>query len=1279
MVSIPFWKLAEYRWRLETSESGSNADGKFSCGSTQESFVQSSDGDSRDDEEMSNRSSHRQRDDSFTQDSEEVVSSQEFSANEDDAGGELEEITVTPLSANMHVQPMVVPECGLFGIENEDQLQLIERVSVPFDSLCDLPPDDQSSHSPDESTSLPKDCSSVGPKRKKRRMKDSTLSASESSVASHSSKEQFPPVGSPRCVSESVQESNLDLPKSSAMNASLQLPAEYSSTIEHLPDGSISSDLPQSPMEHHTACSSTNCASVELTTNAPMDDRTSNGESGIQVKCEAFHTNFKSTERYSFDVPLEYPNCARVVPITYHFQKPSTYLQRSKEKAERRQMRKLYQQEKNGSHLTSFPATAGGAGCIKQEPFFEDDCSSGKEGHAPHHMEPSTPSTSAPTVGKEVPPVTQSALSCACLPPTPPEQMSKQTLGTADLSVKDLLSQFTEGNDEGTEEEKEGQTDNEEMAASNPHTLTEAGHPVGRGSGEMFPWLVSGESNDVSVGRDAEGGGKRASTPPPNLELLTPSTLESQPSGKRGNSGMTGEASVNNNSFSSSPCQMDQIMSESPLPSKRVCEEVEGGSLRDEHTAICSDSNVRSDKDSQALQDDEKKTAMTASITQDICAPVQEIKRKVGRPRKSDKGRTVSARTSVTGSKASPPDQNASDALVTAQKSPREVEAAPHDDGCAASEEHNTDDSRDIHRTVGSKDGTDAAEGDGSPVSLQQGTQRKVGRPRKGDRTSPTSASVASDHERDAISKSRKRTRSTSEPASLAKRSRKLSPPVPEKDTAASSKDFSPAEETVQSPNRVTRHSARLLAADRAVQDASGSPTEPTSTQEPPDEPPGSLNTASPVDEKPVNLPVTTGEVPVTEKKKGRKIKLRVARQTTQLQQQTTHKVLKGNAAGSSQSSSDDKMGEPSRAGARTTGSQPADMQQGYTPYVDIPFTFNLEKNQERLSSALRLPAEYQREPATNTTQPPNPAAVSFSFVVPGTKTQPPEPNLETKAEMTTDTEPRLDEAWVSNSDSPPPPLPQTPSSSISAYQPSPANSIGDIEVRTRGAGVARKPEEGDLLELHPQGDFDDMSLLGDGAQAAGRELLGFQSKAVKCTLKGERKGVLKPEGKHQSTRLKVPPQKLGLGRMLPPPLPPNTSPTERNQRVRDWVEGISREPPLPPPHQLLLKTPDRPLQPEEDEEFVSASIVNGPVVMATYSEPAHPPSYQHAPEPRGRASSHLETPGTSYRRWSGFCRLFILNVPCMRKPCYFQHCLRADLPSEVLHHLAVSFLGVRT
>ena len=1271
MVSIPFWRLSKYKWRLETSESGSNADGKLSCGGTQEGFVQSSDGDSKDEEEMSSGSSQR-----GTQDSEDVVSSQEFSVNEDEAGGELEESSVTPLSANMNVQPMVVPECGLFGIENEDQLQLIERVSVPFDSLCDLPPDDQSSQSPDESTSLPKDNSSIGPKRKKRRMKDSTLSASESSVEGHSSKEQCPPVGSPQCVSESVQESNLDLPKSAAMNASSQLPADYSSTIEHLQEGSVSSDPPQSPTEHHTASSSSDCVSMELAAKAPIKDRTSNGESDIQVKCEAFHANFKSTERYSFDVPLEYPDCARVVPITYHLQRPSTYLQRSKEKAERRQMRKLYQQEKNGAHLTSFPATADGAGCIKQEPFFADDCSSGKEGHALHYVEPSTPSTSAPTVGKEVPPLTQSALNCACLPPTPPEQMSERTLGTEDLSVKDLLSQFTEGNDEGTEEEKEGQTDNEEMAASNPHTSTEASHTVGRGSGEMFPWLVSGESNDVSVGRDAEGGGKRASTSPPNLELLTPSTLESLPSGKGVNSEMTGVASVNNNnnSFLSSPSQVNQITSESPLPPKRVCEEVEGGSLGDEHTAICSDPNVQSEKDSQALQDAEKKTATTASITPEICTPMQEIKRKVGRPRKSDKGRTTSARTSVTGSKASPSDQSASNDLVTAHKSPREVDAGLQDDGCAASEERSTNDSRDIHHTAGSKDGADAAEGEGSSVPLQQGSQRKVGRPRKGDRTSPTSANAASDHERDAICKSRKRTRSTSEPASLAKRSRKFSPPVPEKDTAASGKDFSPAEEAVQSPNRVIRHSARLLAADRAVKDVSGSPTEPTNTQEPAEEPPGSLNSAPPADEKPVNLPVTTGEVPVTEKKKGRKIKLRSAKQTAQLQQQTAHKVLKGNAAGSSQSASEDKMGEPSRAGVRTTGSQPADVQQGYIPYSDIPFTFNLEKNQERLSSALRLPAENQREPATNTQQPANPAAVSFSFVVPGTKTQPLDPNLENKAEMTTDTEPRLDKAWVSNSDSPPPPLPQTPSSSISAYQPSPADSIGDIEVRTRGAGVARKPEEGDLLELHPQGDFDDMSLLGDGAQAAAGELLGFQTKAVKCTLKGERKGFFKPEGKHQSTRLKLPPQKLSIGRMLPPPLPPNTSPTERNQRVRDWVEGISREPPLPPPHQLL-KTPDRPLQPEEDEDFVSASIVNGPVVMATYSESAHPLSNQHAPEPRGRVSSNLDSPSAKLRRWNGFCRYFILNMPCMRVPCFYQHCPRSELPSEVLRHVAVSFL----
>lgn len=1296
MVSIPLWKIPKYRGRQEAIQLDSNADENPGYSGVQESFMPDSSDGSEDEEQTSSGSTHHQMEDWVTMDSESRVTPQVCSLNEDGAGGDFEENIITTLSASMgkelRVQPMVVPECSLFGTTYEDQPQLIERADDPYGSLSDLPSSGHSAHSVDESVStrLPhSNHSSLEPKRRKRKKKVLALPASESSVECQSGKESSPPVDSPQCVSEPRQESTPDPPESVAMETGSQEPQESSCTTEHHPEGSISSNPPQSPVEHQTTTSNTDCASAEPTTFSQVEDGVSNRESSIQAKCEPFYGNFKSTERYSFDVPLEHPDCARIVPVTYHLQKPSSYIQKMKDKAERRHLRKLSQQQKNEAHLASLPDTADGVRQFKQEPFFGDDCNTGETDHPPHHMEPSTLLTSAPVAGEDVPPVTQTALNCACLPLTPPEQLSERTLGTEDLSVKDLLSQFTEGNDEGTEEEKEQCTDEEEISAPAPHISTEACLPGGRGTSEMLPWLVSGESNEVSVGHETGSGVKVASASPPNLNLLTPTTLESLPSEKGMGSGKPTAANISNN-FSSSPFQVDQTASESPLPLEKACEETKNDSAEAEGSSTCRDPNMEGDTD---INDGEKKTVATTSQnqTEGNCVPRQETKRKVGRPRKTDKaqtaqepvrslGRRISARTAVASNKVLPTEQSASDTSVPAQKSPTEKEATSQEEGCAAfaaegEREQNMDDGRDTHQSAGSKDTTAGNTVEGSSAPLQQVVKRRVGRPRKTDR-SPPLVSVNTVSGQDVVNHSRKRTRSASEPASSAKRSRKSSSPMLEEEAVALGKDLSHTEVQPR------RHSARLHP-DDCGKNNSSTPDQPTSSQDPPERTatsPSPPSSAPPPEEKPLRAPITTSEAPVPGKKRGRKIKLRSAKQTAQ-QQQPTRKLLKGNDADVSQSPSTVKKEEPSQVGMGvTTGpSASADVQQGSTPSVDIPFTFNLEKNRERLSGALRLSDDSQGEPAAVTQQTPNPALVSFSFVVPERKTQSLDASLGSKTKVA-DSAQRPGEASVPGSDSPPPPLPQTPSSSISAYQASPANSL-DNEAMLQ-EGVARKPEEGDMLELHPLGDFDDVSLLGDGAQISAGEFHGRQSKAVKYALKAEQKWFLKSKQKDASTHMNMPPNKLGIntGRVIPPPLPPTASPAEKNQRVRDWVEGMSREPPLPPPNHLL-KTPDGPLQPEDDEEFVSASIINGPVVMATYREPTPPtPTTQHAlpmPEPRGRISNNPDPPSNSLWRWKGFCRYYLLNVPCLRKPCFYQHCARSELPSEVLHHLAVSFLGI--
>ena len=1307
MVSVSLRKLPKYRGRLETTQVCSHGSEAPGYSGAHESFTDSG---SEDDEQMSKASTHHLSGERLTPDSEDVELSQMVTINGDGAGGDLEENIVTTLSSLMHkdvcVQPMIVPECSYFGTEDLDQLQPIERVNAPVVHLTDLPPGDHSPHSADDSMSvkLPQsEHNSIGPKRRKRLKKVSTLdAAAESGVEGQSSKEQSPRLVFPQYVSESTQESCLDLPESAAMDTNPQLPQGSPCAAKHLRDGSLSPDPLQSTMEQQTTPSSTGCPSVEHAEIGPVEDGTSNGESSIQVKCEAFYANFKSTERYSFDVPFEYPDCARLVPIMYHLQRPSSYVQKMKDREEKRHLRKLSKQM-SGAHVASLPATPDGVRQFKQEPLFADGCNSGEVAHPPDHMETSTPCA---TALEAMPPVTHSVLGCACLPLTPPEQSGERTLGTKDLSVKDLLSQFTEGNDEVTEEEREAGTDDEVMGASGPHTKDLKVCLRGGGdNSDVLTWLVSGESNDVSVGLEARSGGKTASLL--GLDLLTPTTLESLPTGKGVDNEMTGVVGISS-SFSPSPCQADQIVSESPLPSKEACEEMEDVCSPGEGSASGRDHNMEGDKNIQTSKHG-KKMIVTESRGQEEGgrAPLHGKKRRVGRPRKTDKdrtalepfhtvGRRMSARTAVANNSTSLPDQNASESPVSDQKTPKETEDAPQDEGCAAfakvdDRESNVDDDRDILQPAGNKEVTAGDTINGSPAQLQQGMKRKVGRPRKSDK-SPPPASVSMVNEQDGIGHSRKRTRSASELASPAKRSRKSSSPLPEREPATTNKDISPMRDEVQSPKprQPRRHSARLLVAE-CVKDASSTPDQPTSNQDPPDEAANltiPFNSAQPPDEKSVNAPVTTSDAPDTGKKRGRKIKLRSAKQM--VQHETSQKLRKGNNV-HSQTQEQANTGtieqrntqtpQPARVGkmeespqvttGTTDGPSAADVQWGCTPSADVPFTFNLEKNQERL---LKLPARSGREPAANTQQPPNPTQLSFSFVVSESKAKSHDPNSESKAKVTLSTS-RLDEAWASNSDSPPPPLPQTPSSSISPYQPSPANSIGDMEVFAEG-GLTRKPEEGDLLEIHPLGDFDDVSLLGDGAQASAGELVGHQSKAVKCVLKSEQKWAFKPERKEEPVHLKAPQKKLNtnVGR-VPPLFPPNASPMEKHQRVRDWVEDVSREPPLPPPQQLL-KTTEGPLQPEEDEEFVSASIVNGPIVMATYSEPAFPPSNQHGPvvpEPRGWVSNNHDPPTTSFRRWRGFCRYHLLNVPCLHKPCFFHHCPRLELPSDVLHHLAVS------
>lgn len=1372
VVSIPFWKISQYIGRTETSQSASSADETTSAGVRVCLLVQHPCGGVEEEALTSEESSQLQREECFTPDSEDLALTQMVTVNEDGASGDLEEPVITTLSActnrELPVQAMIVPECSYLGAEDKGHLQTIERVMSPVWN----PGPSTSKRSPlsgDASVSMklpqPKH-NNAGPKRWKGKGKKraSVLGGSESGVEGQSSKEQGQQFSSPQCISQLAQESIPDLPEPAAMDTASHLPLQLPCGANLLQRGGcLSPDVPQSTVERQPTTSSSKQPKAEPITDGPAEVRPNNGESSIQVKREAFRSDFKSTERYTFKVPMEYPNCARLVPIVYHHQKPIAEVllqyQRAQEirKEERRKLAReaLCNQGSNGPNRALLPGERGSGLnkiTIKQEPIVAGSCNSGGMVHPPQDMEPSSTCATASTTTEETSPATQPAHRCACLPPTPPEQVEELALGTKDLSVKELLSKFTMGNDEADEEEKEvslpGEGDNS----------------------EVLTWPESGDRTDVSVGLEAGDGGKVASSSTVGLDLLTPSTLESLPTGMEVDSART----VSSNFLLS--CQGDQIASESPLLAQQIQEMEDVGTPGDDGRAAYSQAGDRDpDMDGgRNIQLVEQKDVTATDKAEGSHSQLKQVKKKkLGRPRKIDKDQTALklgrgkniASMAVTSSRNTLRlNMNVSESPLSAQKTPKEMVDLPGDeesarhlategdghiqlvvqkDGAATDvmEESFTELQQVKKKKVGrprkinkeqkapeplhsgkgkhpakkasgssynsnslshesvsespipsqgaSKGGDNAPGGEVSvppatkgerepnreDVNIQpvlkdftasnrtegsctelQPAKKKVGRPRKVDRSPPLSP-VHVVREQDGIISSRKRARNISELASPAKRSRKSSPLSPEKEPPATASEdnrgTSPARVGVQSPKQPKRHLTRLLAAE-GNKGACSSPEKPSCSQVPPEtvNTTDSLNLAPLTDDKHVTAPVAVEEPPVQGKKRGRKIKLQSAKKVAQ--HLPSKKLLEGS---STESPHPAHEAVPVAEGAQDEPSFSADVQQGCNPTIDEPFTFNLEKNQERLSSSWKSQASNARDPTANTLQPHNSTPLSFSFILP-----------ESKAKVA-DATSRPDGTWVSNSESPPP-LPLTPSSSISSYQPSPAGSSGDMAVDAEGRMI-RKPEEGDLLELHPLGDFDDVSLLGEGdPRGPVGDLAGRPSKAMKCVLK------TKPK-MDRPVHLKMPPNTVSVSRGKVSPCLPDQKASQKdvNQRVRDWVEGISLEPPLPPPQQVW-KT--EPLRPEEEEEFVSASIVNGPTVMVNYSEfPTHPPSNQHgpplAPEPRVWSTINDIPARNSFRRWKGFCRYGLLNEPCLHSPCTYHHQIRVKLPNEVKEHLAVS------
>ena len=1385
MVSIPLWMVSSCSGMVVTSQSASSAD-ETSTG-VRECLVQHLRGGVEEDEWMSDGSSMLQREEC---DSEGIIRTEMVTVNQDGASDDWEEPVITTLSActnrEIPVQALIVPECSYLGADDKDCQLPIERVMAPSGSPGP-PPSDHLPLCPGAPVSQPEQ-NNVEAKRwkGKRRNTTSVLGESECGVEGQSSNEHGQLLASPQCESELAQESIPEDPESAAMDTASRL--EWPCAANHLQGGGCPSpNLPQSTVRQEPSCSS-NHPKVEPITDRPAEVglsigepgiqvkqeafHSSNGEPGIQVKQEAFHSNFKSNERYTFDVPLESPDCARLVPIVYHLQKPSSLLllQQKKDrkkaiaKEKRRQAKEdqCNQENSESNHAHTLLHGEGSSGLnklvIKQEPIFAGSCNLGEMVDLPQAMETSSPSASVSIATEETSPATQPALHFACLPPTPAEDL---TLGTKDLSVQELLSKFTMGNNEADEEEKEC-TDGV-LGASGIYTSTETSLPAEGDNNEALTWLENGDRTDISVGPEARDGSRVASSSSVGLDLLTPSTLDSLPNGM----GMDSTRTVSGDLLLSS---RGDHTAEYPLLAQQI-QELEGvhalGS--DDRTAVSKEGTREHDReDGNNSQSVRQKDDSEMDTTKGSQEQLKQVRKKLGTARKMGKDKTAvklgRGKNMVNMAAASSQDALHSDVGVSESPStwqnPKEIEDVPGDEGSGAfanvgSRDLNMESSRHID-SVGQKDSatadvmeenvtelqqvkkkkkkkvaglrkidkeqtapvllhggkgkhparkssassynscenlsespkpaqkaskemdsalahevsaTFATDGKLEPhmdadiqplpkdvtasdrmeescTELQPG-KKKVGLQKKNDKSPPVSP-VHMVREQDGIIQSRKRPRNTNELASPAKRSRKSSPLSPEKEAPPTSEDSgstSPARVERQSPKMPKKHSTKLPAAE-GIKGECGSPDQPTCSQDTP----GTVTLTDPhncvpvPDSRPVTVPVTEEGPPIQGRKRGRKIKLQPAKKVAQ--HLPSKKLLEANNAKSSQPVHE---AVPVAEGAQEGPSSSAHVRQGSNPTVDEPFTFNLEKNQERLCGSLKLQAGTARD----TAWPQNSTPLSFSFLLPESKAN--------AADATS----RPDGTWVSNSDSPPPPLPQTPSSSISSYQPTPAGSSGDLAIDAEGCFV-RKPEEGDLLELHPLGDFDDVSLLDDDPRGPAGDLAGRLSRAIKTAPKTDR-----------PAHLRVPQNMVSVRKgQVASCLPVQTAPQrEVSQRVRDWVEGISREPPLPPPQQVLKMEP---LRPEDDEDFVSASIVNGPAVMLNYSEfPTRPSSNQHgppaAPEHRSRGSSSDIPPSNSFRRWKGFCRCFLLNVPCLHKSCNYIHERRAELPSEVMRHLAVS------
>ena len=194
------------------------------------------------------------------------------------------------------------------------------------------------------------------------------------------------------------------------------------------------------------------------------------------------------------------------------------------------------------------------------------------------------------------------------------------------------------------------------------------------------------------------------------------------------------------------------------------------------------------------------------------------------------------------------------------------------------------------------------------------------------------------------------------------------------------------------------------------------------------------------------------------------------------------------------------------------------------------------------------------------------------------------------------------------------------------------------------------KQEEADFLEIHPEADLDDDSLLDGGMNKKDGKQKVPKSLAIQV-LNSRIKSASLPVVMKKPCLSERPAKGIGGGASL------------NELMTQDWVKMVAKNPPPPPPPEPTVSYKnEEEINLDSDEELGSVSTINGPVTMTTFSN-----------DNSNNSSEKREFYTTkNFFSWQGHCRFHVFGK-CHLPTCKKIHAPIDSIPNTVKVHKLVS------